>query len=510
MNESPEDQFFQEKETHLSEYLIMLLKRRRLIILVFILTVLAAGFHVSSLDPVYQSSARLLVENEMTSSPITGERLFEVERLRSTSFNTSIEMMKSTEVLKEVISALKLDAKDTRQAEEELEIHFYKEWLARLKSNIRLLLKKNEKAIPMSPEERENARLHSLIAMLRSKITVDQIRDTQLLNISVRDKNPKFAAALANTLANKYMQFNLANKVNASRQTLEWLHNELYDMRRKLEEDERKFFEYKQQNMVFSMEGKQQQAEQRIQEFNARYLETRNKRLVLDSKINELNRNLDNIKSVANVRFLINNPVIEKFYARILDLEIELTRLSKVYRAKHPTIIQARTELEQSRNSLTLEIAKEVDNLKSERQVLYAREKTLETNIAEFEEDALDTSTKELEYTILQRNVDTSKNLYDLMVSRIKESNINQTADSGNIRLVETARTPVTPVSPNKKRTMIMSIFLGLAAGCGLAFFFEYMDRTIRTEEDIHKHFNLPVLSVIPQADKSLSYGADY
>jgi capsular polysaccharide biosynthesis protein len=96
------------------------------------------------------------------------------------------------------------------------------------------------------------------------------------------------------------------------------------------------------------------------------------------------------------------------------------------------------------------------------------------------------------------------------MVSRIKESNILQTADTGNIRLVETAQVPVSPVFPDKRRTMLIGMLLGLVAGCGLAFFFEYLDRTVRTEEDVQQHFNLPVLSVIPKADKSVSYGAEY
>jgi uncharacterized protein involved in exopolysaccharide biosynthesis len=208
------------------------------------------------------------------------------------------------------------------------------------------------------------------------------------------------------------------------------------------------------------------------------------------------------------VRSLINNPIIESIYAKVVDLEIELSRLAKIYKGKHPKIVQARTELEKTRNSLSQEIAKEKENLKSERKVLFAREKTLESTLAEFEKEALDTSSKELKYTILQRNVDTSRNLYDLMVSRIKESNILQTANTSNIRLVETAQTPIGPVSPNKKRNLLLAMVLGVFFGCGLAFFFEYMDQTIRTEEDIQQHFDLPVLSVIPKADKSVSYGA--
>lgn len=516
MQESSGESFFQEKEIHLSEYLIMLLKRKRLIILVFVLAVAAAWFHVSSAVPIYQTSARLILDSEKQTSITGSNRDYESYFSEQMSFNTSISMITATPVLRRVVTALNLDAMQAEKAAEDLEVSFIREWRSKIKANIKLLVKNflPEKQPPvepvLSPEEQENIRNQSLISMLRGKISVEQIPDTRLLNISVRDKDPQRAAAIANAVVNKYMEFSLTSRMDASKQNLEWLNNELYDLRRKLEEDEKKFFEYKQENLVFSIEGKQRQTDQRIQEFNARYLETRNRRLELDARINELSRSLGSIKNVASVRSLINSPVIEDIYARIVNLEIELTRLSKVYGPKHPQIVQAVTELQKSRTSLAGEIEKEVENLKSERQVLLAREQTLQKNIAEFEANALDTSAKELEYTILQRNVDTSKNLYDLMVSRIKESNILQTASSDNIRLVEAARVPLSPVYPNKRRTLLLAMVLGLFAGAGLAFFFEYMDRSIRTEEDIQAHFNLPVLSVIPEADNSVSYGATY
>lgn len=520
MQEAPGEPQFQEKEIHLSEYLMMLLKRKRLIILVFILSVLATVYHLSTLVPIYETSAKLILDKERSSSPITGQRMdYESYFSETMSFNTSIGMITSTPVLREVVTALSLDVMDTQTVEEDLEVSFINEWRSRIKDNIKRLVKsvlpekkkqESPEQEPLSPEMQESLRIQSLVGILKGKITVEQVPDTRLLDIRVRDKDPERAAAIANTVAEKFMEFNQTNRMEASRQNLEWLNNELYDLRKQLEDDEQKFFEYKQEHMVFSIEGKQRQADQKIQEFNTRYLETRNKRLELDAKINELTRNISNVRDVASVRSLINNPVIESIYGRIIDLEIELTRLSKIYREKHPQIVQTITELEKSRNSLAREIEKEVENLKSERQVLFAREQTLEKNITEFEKDALDTSAKELQYNILQRNVETSKNLYDMMVSRIKESDILKTANTEHIRLVEPAQIPFGPVFPNKRRTMLLGMVLGLFLGCGLAFFFDYMDRTIRTEEDIQRHFDIPVLSVIPKADKSVSDGADY
>lgn len=492
------DDAFQEKEIHLSEYFMVLSKRKTLIILVFILVIVATMFYSYTSDPIFQSSTRLIIDNEKSSSPITGERVdFESYQSQTMTFNTSIKMIQSTPVIQQVIAALKLDAENNDQ---DLEVSFIKNLISQLKANIKLLLKMDDKQ-ELSPEEIQNWKMQELIAMLQEKINVEQIRDTRLLNLSVKDKDPVLAADIANMLARKYMEFDLGNKMESSKQTLEWLNNELYDLRKKLEDDEKKFFEYKQQNMVFSITGKQKLAEHKIQEFNNNYLVTRNKRLELDAKINEMDKNIDGIKGVANVRSLINNQMIENIYSKIVDLEMQLTRLSKTYKSKHPKVVQAVSELEKSKKQLAQEILKERKNLKSERTVLYAREKILEKNITEFEKDALDASTKELKYTILQRNVNTSQNLYDLMVSRVKESNILQTSNTSKTRIVEKAHVPTSPVSPNKKRNFLLSMVIGLFAGIGLAFFLEYLDQTVRTEEDIHLHFNIPVLSVIPEVD---------
>ncbi len=505
MQDHPETELFEEKEIHLSEYLMILKKRKRLILLVFFLTVAAVMGYSLTAQPIFQSSAKLIIDKETSASPITGERTdFESYTSQLMTFNTSIKMIKSKPVVEAVIKELKLDDED-----QDLEVNFVKALIEQLKANIKLLLKKGDDE-ELSVEEQKQRQLQELVEVVMEKIDVEQVRDTRLLNVSVKDKDPALAADIANTLTVKFMAFNLANKMDASKQTLAWLNDELYELRKKLEDDERKFFDYKQQNKVFSITGKQKLAEQKIQEFNNTYLETRNQRLELDARIKALNKNIKGVEGVANVRSLINNRMIESIYAKIVDLEIERTRLSKTYKPRHPKIVQIDSEIEKSEKQLKLELDKELENLKSERGVLYAREKTLEQSIAEFEKDALDTTSKELTYTILQRNVNTSQNLYDLMVSRVKESNILQTNNTSNIRLVEQAEAPPDPVSPKKVRNLLLSMVLGLFGGVGLAFFLEYLDQTVRTDEDIQQHFNLPVLSVIPRADKSSTYGANY
>jgi capsular polysaccharide biosynthesis protein len=119
----------------------------------------------------------------------------------------------------------------------------------------------------------------------------------------------------------------------------------------------------------------------------------------------------------------------------------------------------------------------------------------------------MNTNSMELKYTILQRNMDTSQKLYDTLVSKIKESGVVSGGATSNIRIVENASVPVDPLKPNKKKNLLLSLILGVFGGVGLAFFLEYLDQTVRTEEDVENVLGLPVLAVIPVADKSGNEG---
>jgi uncharacterized protein involved in exopolysaccharide biosynthesis len=425
--------------------------------------------------------------------------------------------MKSTPVIEAVVDHLDLDSPG--REEKELEISQFREIISQIKTNIKTLLKRQpseeaggEMSLPGEhmtiPDQHQQAvRKRAVIDMVRNKINIAQVSGTRLFTITVKDKDPEMAAAIANTLAEKYMELDLAGRVNSSKQTLEWLNNELYEQRRVLEDAERKFYEYRQQNQLFTLEGKQGLASQNISEFNSRYLETRNRRLELEARINELNKSIRGDTGIANVRSLIESPMINTIYARIVELELEVTRLSRTFKPKHPKIVQAQSELEKNRHNLVAELKKELASLESERQVLLAREKVLEKTIGEFESDALKTSTVEMEYAILKRNVEANQDLYELMVSQMKESNILQKIESSDLRVVENALIPTSPLSDKNRQMLILSIVAGLLIGIGISFFLEYMDRTIRTDEDVQNHLNLTVLSVIPAANSAKTYG---
>jgi polysaccharide biosynthesis transport protein len=336
------------------------------------------------------------------------------------------------------------------------------------------------------------------------------VMDTRILKISVEDHDPALAMDIANSLAVAYIEFNIGNRLKSSKNTLSWMSDQLYEMKKKLEDSEEAFLAYKQRENLFSVEGKQQSIAQKIADFNDAQLEARNKRLEVNAKLQQLKLSLASGVGQMDVRSLITNPRIDNLNTQLLDAEVELSRLGKVYKSKHPKIVQITTKIDKTKKKLIQEVQKELKSLEAEGAVLLAREKAMEKTIADFDQEALSTNRKELKYSILQRSVTTNQKLYDTLLSKVEESNVVKDADVSNIRVVERAVLPLSPIKPKKKLNLALSIIFGLMTGVGLAFLLEYMDRSLRTEEDVQRYMDLAVLTVVPEADKgkSKTYGA--
>lgn len=485
-----------EQSVNIAEYYYIIAKHKWLILIVLLFVASLTAFFTFRMTPIYRATATMVIENEKTRSPLTGENMDYGSYVTQTlSFNTHSKLITSRPVLEKIIRKYKLDRIDEHKKAKDERISSLKDVISLLKKNIRLLIGEEEK--PMMPVDRRIA----LIQALENKITVSEIRDTLLLNLSVEDQDPEMARNIANGLAQAYIEFNTASKLRSSKNTLSWMTNQLYETQKKLEDAEAEFLAYKQKERLFSIQGRQDLITQKIQEFNDAYLETRHKRLELDAKLSKLNQTLESSGEILRVRSLIDNPLIDVLYTKLHEAELEFNRLKNIFKSKHPKIIQIRTRIQETQRKLDEELRKEVENIKSERSVLYTKERILQKTIADFENDALDTGKKELAYTILQRKVNTNQKLYDILLGKIEESNMEESLDISNIRIAEKAVLPVSPVKPNKKRNIALGAVVGLMLGVGLSFIMEYMDRSIRTEEDIQKYLGLPVLSVIPEAE---------
>jgi len=475
-----------EQTKHLTEYLFLLVKRKWLILATCAIAVGIAALYNSTLIPVYRATTTIIVDDERRGNPVSGD-MTSWESLYSGAlkFNTHFSLMTSNPVLERVVGKLELDKKVVENTPRT-------SLFAGLKKNIDLLLDIKEKSGAVIDK------LPLLVSSLKEQIEVEPVKDTQLLKITATDPDRKTAKNMADALAEAYIEFNIENRLKASRSTLTWMTDQLYEMKKKLEDAEEEFYAFKQQNKLFSFSGKQEITAQKIAEFNNAYIQTRNRRLEIDSKLEELKPSSSDKVNILYARSVIMNPVIDELYSQLISIEMEHSQLSKVYKSKHPKMIQSTARLERARRKLHDEVLKEVENLKYERAMLFEKEKVLQKTIADFEGESLQGGRNELKYKILQRNVETNQKLYDILLSKVQESRLVEDIDISNIRIAERAELPLEPVVPNKNLNLLLGLHFGLVLAIGLILFLEYLDRSLRTEEDVQRHLGQPVLAVVP------------
>ncbi|MCK4852234.1 MAG: polysaccharide biosynthesis tyrosine autokinase [Candidatus Omnitrophica bacterium] len=160
--------------------------------------------------------------------------------------------------------------------------------------------------------------------------------------------------------------------------------------------------------------------------------------------------------------------MLDQLLEKKADLEISLSENLEYYKEKHPEMIGIRSEIASVERSIEAEKEKE-----------------------------LDTKDKEIKYNMLKRDVDTSREMYRALLKRIRETEVTSGLKITNIRVIDKATVPKSPVRPKKKMGLLIALFVGLMGGGGLAFLFEGLDQSVKTPEDIKRHLDLPALAAI-------------
>jgi capsular exopolysaccharide synthesis family protein len=136
--------------------------------------------------------------------------------------------------------------------------------------------------------------------------------------------------------------------------------------------------------------------------------------------------------------------------------------------------------------------------MRNDYQQALAQERSLTSALEQQKREALDLNRKGIEYNSLARDAASNRQIFDSLMQRTKETNISGELKASNIRVVDAAEPPRRPVSPNTRNSLLLAILGGATLALGLAFFFEYVDNSVKTPDEIKRHLGLPFLGMVP------------
>jgi exopolysaccharide transport family protein len=489
-----------EEQIDIREYLHIISRRRWTIITTFALIVVSTAIFTFTAAPVYEATTRLIIEKE-NPNVVSVQEVMAVDASGTDYYQTQYKIMESRSVARKVIQRLQLDKSEEffPQPADNLFARFFRA----IKDTIRSwfdamsgLFKKDSGSV-QSPNDSPD---HELVTAFIKRIRIEPIRNSRLVDVRFQAEDPVLAARIAHTLAEAYIGQNLETKLDAVQDAVKWLHNRIALERTKVEKAEKALLEYKEQHNIvtdFSSDTEKITA-QKLAQLNTQVVEAESARVEAETRYTQsrdLSSTPDMLDSIPEV---LNNELIRQMKTMEVELYKRMSELSKKYGAKHPQMIAIKSELRTLQKRKKTEISRVVNSLKNEYEVAQARENSLKAALAKQKQELLDLNQKAISYGVLRREAESAREMYELLIKRFKETTLTEDMRTGNIRIVDQAEVPRRPVKPNKSLNLALAVVLGLFFSLGMAFFFEYLDNTIKNADDIKRYLKIPFLGPVP------------
>ena len=345
-----------------------------------------------------------------------------------------------------------------------------------------------------------NHDMSSLGRAVAGQISVKPLKDSRLAIISVTDRKPQRAALIANTIADTYIEYNLDYKLEGARSAMAWLAEQESDLKRQLEESELKLYQFKKDRnlLAVSLDDKQSMLSNNLANVNQKLTDLKISRLALESKRRMIERARDNIMERDTLPELHDNPAVRSLRDSFITFNKEYAELSTKYGAEHPRMKALMDQMDVVRKAYEKECNETLVTFEKAYQEIVDNEKTLRAFMEQQKNEAIEVSKIEVEYRPLSRAADQNNKMYGVISTRQKEIDITGPMKTNNVRVLERAVVPGSPIRPNPIQNLMMGLLMGLGTGIALAFGIEALDNTLKTQADVEQFLGVPVLGLVP------------
>ncbi len=492
MSEAPHKdllQAWQEKEQTIEvvEYWRSINKRKWSILALALLITLIAGVVVTMMRPVYRATASLLIEQNK-SKVLSIEEVYSGISANREYFQTQAEILKSRELARKVVGKLNLLTHpefDPRQQEKP----FWKKWA--------------ESAGYVEPELNSEGIEKSVVAKFSRQLSVEPIRLSQLIKVHFESHDRDLSAAVANAVADTYIENDLEARYLMTQKAGEWLSSRLAGLKEKLAQSEKALQDFRERERIVDTKGMALSGiTKQLEDMTRSMVESRMKRAEAESAYNQVKA----LRASPNPQFdslpaVVKNPLVARLKETEADSEKKVAELSKRYGKEHPKMVQAEAELKTAKENTRRQVENVVQGLTKEYEAARANEQSQERSMAEVKSQIQGFNRKEFELGVLEREVQSNRQIYEMFVARFKETTATNNMQSTIARVVDPAIPAAGPIKPNKTQIIAIAFVLGLFFSIMVAFLLDRLDNTVKNTDDTEHRLGLPVLTTIPKVN---------
>lgn len=469
----------------ISEIFTVLKRRKWILPTTFLLTVIPTLIYNYTATPIYRSATKIILESDQT---INTSLLGGFEG--SNFISNKIEEMKTVSFAQDIYSALPQEARD------------------------RFLMLAGQDG--NSPES-------FTVWKIKNGLSFNQVQGTQILTIAYDSEDAELTSIIANKTAEVLMNRNLNVRRQRHSSVKGFIEQqfELVSQRLKVAEDALK--NYKESENITSLEDESREILQRVTQAEVLFNQVGTQRKELQERLRVIQTKLDKGKQNLSKNVLkTNNPLAVKLKERLVNLEVTYSNFQvQGYPEDNPRMVELKNEIAEIKKSLVSETLKINDEgnmeslvdpfsqireyleesieLELDLQALTAKEGNLRKLLDQYNNKLRSLPDKEMNLVRLLRDKDANAKLYMTLLDEREKARIQEASEIGSIRILEPARTPINYITPRKTLNLLVAIFGALFLGIAATFATEFINDSVRTQDDVEKILDLPVIAVIPK-----------
>jgi len=498
----------------LHEYWRSVRKHIWLVIMILVLVTSLTAVYMSRQPDVYESLSQVQVNLETADNPAIGALKGNSIYLNNTYqdptyFNTQLTILTSASLLGRVARTLDLEHNQAF-------LHPQSAQTGSLWGSLKALLGvKKSNPLPKPPTEyklqpssaissddvAETNRYQPYVEALQGGLSVKQLTDTRIIEIRFRHQDPEVAEKVNNMVAETFVVSNLEQKTLTSQSSGDFLQKRIADLQSGIRHDEEQLINYAKSHQILSLDPSQNTVVDRLSGLNKQLLDAENDRKTAEAAY----RAALAPGALAAQAEAINTGTANSgadATAKLAELKQKKAQLLLEYTEKYPEvrdltqqIAMLEKQVEQSRASSQSMVR---TNLETRYRQAEQKEQALRKAFEKQRGETLSQNEAAVQYRIIQQEIETNKSLLDGLLQRAKENDVILAGTPNNIRIVDRAALPKSPVGPKRRQAILLAAMFSLILGVALSRYLDYLDDSVHTSDDVENFLRLPALAVIP------------
>ncbi len=446
---------------NLRQYWHVILERRWLIVATWSVCIIAGVFYAFQAVPMFRAIARLQIDPE--NQGVLNLNSLALGNSDQNYLTTQYRNLESRSLMIAVMDKLKLDTEDERYAKS----------------------------------------VDKVTAVARD-IKIVPIRLSRLVEVQVTHPKGAQAQRIADTILQVFLQQNLDDKKTKALQGLKILEQEATGKEIELEALQGKLQKYRKDKGMVSLKDAQNIDAATMRDLKVAYENLRSTADVAKQIAQQAQEWVAAGKDIVDFAPLAKDEQVAYLRKQVNENSSKLAGLRTKYRERHPRVIQPATQLQADTQKLRDESERALQGIFQMAELEKSREVEALRKYTESVERVFALDEAKISYDIMEQQLKRVEGFYQTILTKAKDFDIGAKDLLQNMKVQDPAFAPLKAVSPNKPLIFLGSIVGGLAAALGLALFFNFLDDSIKSQEDVENILHLPFLGYIPNI-KSIS-----